>query len=72
MVKGFHIFPEGICPKVDITAQLEFELAFYDVADRHVSYYATEIPHIYDNFVHNFSKGAKKERKKKEAFKMKI
>ncbi len=27
--KGAHTFPKGICPKVNVIAQLGFELAFY-------------------------------------------
>ena len=35
-----HAFSESICPKVNILARLEFELANYDVADQQVCYYA--------------------------------
>ena len=28
--KGVHTFPKGICPKVNIIARLEYELAYYD------------------------------------------
>ena len=28
--KGVHTFPEGICPKVNVIARLEYELAYYD------------------------------------------
>ncbi len=31
--KEVHNFPKGICPKVNVIAQLEFELANYDVTD---------------------------------------
>ena len=27
---GVHIFPKGICPKVNVIARLEYELAYYD------------------------------------------
>ena len=30
--KGVHTFPKGICPKVNVIAQLEYELAYYDSA----------------------------------------
>ena len=30
--KGVHTFPKGICPKVNVKAQLEYELAYYDPA----------------------------------------
>ena len=26
--KGVHTFPNGICPKVNVIAQLEYELAY--------------------------------------------
>ena len=29
---GVHTFPKGICPKVNVIARLEFELAYYDSA----------------------------------------
>ena len=29
--KGVHTFPKGICPKVNLIAPLEFELAYYDI-----------------------------------------
>ena len=38
--KGVHTFPKGICPKVDVIARLEFELAYYDSA----VYYPTKTP----------------------------
>ena len=28
--KWVHAFPKGICPKVNVVARLEFELAYYD------------------------------------------
>ena len=39
--KGIHTFLKGIIPKVNIIAQLEFELAYYDVTVQYVSYYAS-------------------------------
>ena len=41
--KGFHVFPKGICPKVNIIARLEFELAYYDSAVQRFNHYRT--PH---------------------------
>ena len=29
---GVHSFPKGICPKVNVIARLEYELAYYDSA----------------------------------------
>ena len=37
----FIPFPRGICPKVNVIARLEFELAFYDFAVHHFNYYTT-------------------------------
>ena len=39
--KGVHTFPEGICPKVNVIARLEYELAFYDSAVRRFNHYTT-------------------------------
>ena len=38
-------FPEGISPKVNAVAQLEFEFAYYDVTVQHVSHYVPGTPH---------------------------
>ena len=32
-----YTFPKGICPKVNIIAWLEFELACYNVTAQHIS-----------------------------------
>ena len=37
--KGVRNFPKGICPKVNITARLEFELACYDFVDHRFNHY---------------------------------
>ena len=42
--KGFHTFPKGICPKVNVIARLEYELAYYDFAVHHFNYYTTRTP----------------------------
>ena len=42
--KGLHTFPKGICPKVNVIAQLEFELAYYDSAFQRFNHYTTKIP----------------------------
>ena len=34
-----HAFRRGICPKVNITAQIEFELAYYDSAVQRFNHY---------------------------------
>ena len=39
-----HTFPKGICPKVNVIAQLEFELAYYDSAVQCFNYYSTRTP----------------------------
>ena len=43
-MRGLHIFPKGICPKVNIIARLEFELALYDPAAHRFNLYATRTP----------------------------
>ena len=40
-VGGVHIFLVGFCLKVNIIVRLEFELAYFEVAGEHFSYYAT-------------------------------
>ena len=37
---GIHTFAKSICPKVNVMVQLEFELAYYNVAVQHISHYA--------------------------------
>ena len=38
---GIHTFPKGICPKVNVIARLEFELAYYNSAVQRFNHYAT-------------------------------
>ena len=42
--KEVHTFPEGIYPKVNVIALLEFELAYYDSAVQRFNPYTTRIP----------------------------
>ena len=42
--KGVHIFPKGICPKVNVIAWLEYELAYYDSAVHRFNHYTTRTP----------------------------
>ena len=44
--KGVHTFPKGICPKVNVIARLEYELAYYDSAVHRFNHYATRTPHL--------------------------
>ena len=44
--KGVHTFPKGICPKVNVIARLEYELAYYDSAVHRFDHYTTRIPRI--------------------------
>ena len=37
--KGVHTFPKSISLKVNVIVRLEFELAYYNVADQHVNHY---------------------------------
>ena len=39
-----NLLEQGINPKVDVVVQLEFELAYHDVAVQYVSYYIPVIP----------------------------
>ena len=41
--KGVHTFPKGICPKVNVIARLEFELAYNDSAVRRFNHYTTRM-----------------------------
>ena len=40
--KGCHTFPNGICPKVNVIARLEFEIANYDSRIHRFIYYTTK------------------------------
>ena len=42
--KGAHTFPKGICPKVNVIARLEYELAYYDSAVQRFNHYTTRTP----------------------------
>ena len=42
--KGVHTFPKGICPKVNVIARLEYELAYYDSAVHRFNNYTTRTP----------------------------
>ena len=46
-----HTFPKGICPKVNVIARLEYELAYYDSAVNRFNHYTTRTPHTGDYFV---------------------
>ena len=41
---GVHTFPKGICPKVNVIAQLEYELAYYDSAVHRFNHYIMRTP----------------------------
>ena len=42
--KGVHTFPKWICPKVNVIARLEYELAYYDSAVHRFNHYTTRTP----------------------------
>ena len=42
--KRVHTFPKGICPKVNVIARLEYELAYYDSAVHRFNHYTTRTP----------------------------
>ena len=44
--KGVHTFPKGICPKVNVIARVEYELAYYDSAVHRFNHYTTRTPRI--------------------------
>ena len=50
--KEVHTFPKGICPKVNVIARLEFELAYYDSANHRFNHEAT--PLFFSVFVLTF------------------
>ena len=39
-----HTFPKGICPKVNVMAQLEYEIAYYDSIVHRFNHYTTRTP----------------------------
>ena len=43
--KKIHTSPKGISPKVNVIAQLEFELAYSNVTIQHISHYAMVTSH---------------------------
>ena len=45
--KGVHTFPKGICPKVNVIARLEYELAYYDSAVHRFNHYTTRKAEVY-------------------------
>ena len=44
--KWFHIFPKSICPKVNVIARQEYELAYYDSAVHRFNHYTTRTRRI--------------------------
>ena len=45
-IRGIHTFPKGICPKMNVLARLEFELACYDSATQSFNNYFNHYPSI--------------------------
>ena len=45
--KAVHAFPKCICPKVNVIARLEFELAYYDSAVQRFKHYTTRRPPLF-------------------------
>ena len=58
--KGVHTFPKGICPKVNVIAWLEYELAYYDSAVHRFNPYATRTPPFSDQSHYQMAVGANK------------
>ena len=46
--KGVHTFPKGICPRVNVIARLEYELAYYDSAVHGFNHYTKTTPPFYN------------------------
>ena len=46
MDKGVHAFPKGICPKMNVIAQLKFELAYNPITVHLVIHYVPTVPPI--------------------------
>ena len=42
-----HVFFQSICLKVNVIAQLEFELVYQDITVQHVNHYATDTANTY-------------------------
>ena len=42
--KGVYTFPKGICPKVNVIARPEYELAYYDSTVHRCNHYTTRTP----------------------------
>ena len=49
--KRVHAFPRGISTIMNIIAQLEFELTYHDVADKHISHHVKRISPHYVYFI---------------------
>ena len=44
MDKGICTFPQSICPKMNLTVELEFEFIYYDIIVPHISHNTAGIP----------------------------
>ncbi len=44
LIWGVFFFPKGICPKVNVIARLEYELAYYDPAVHRFNHYTMRTP----------------------------
>ena len=42
--KGIHNFPKNICPKVNVSVRLEFELTHYDFVVQRLNHYTKKTP----------------------------
>ena len=42
--KRVHTFPKGICPKVNVIARLEYQLAYYNSTVHHFNHYTPRTP----------------------------
>ena len=53
--KEVHSFHEDISPKVNVTARLEFKLAYYDITVQHINNHTLGSPKGYCNHIKRFT-----------------
>ena len=51
--KGVHTFSKGICPKMNVMVQLEFELAYNDSAVHRSNHYISRTPTLSLGYLFN-------------------
>ena len=56
------MFPNGICPKVNVIERLEFELGYWDSEVKRFSHHTTRSPQVQNDTIIISKKKKKKER----------